>query len=235
MRWPAIWPGCTDMRVGVVQIFTLLVPLLLMASQPLPLNAQTTKVYSEGVHYQVITPAQRTRDPSKIEVMEFFWYGCSHCYHFEPLVKQWAKTRAADVDFVPSPAIWNAAMGVHAQAYYTALALGVLEVMHDALFAAINVDGKRLTSEQELSQLFGAYGVDTTAFSRTFHSFGVNSQLRQADSRARGAGISGTPELMVAGKYRISAGMAGSQEEMLKVADFLVEKERRLRLSGQTL
>ena len=218
----------------VTRIFTLLATPLL-ACLPLPLNAQAAQEYSEGVHYQLITPAQRTRDPSKIEVMEFFWYGCDHCYHFEPLVKQWAKTRAADVDFVPSPAIWNATMGVHAQVYYTALALGVLEVMHDAVFAAINVDRKRLTSEQELSRLFGAYGVDSATFSKAFRSFGVNSQLRQADSRARGAGISGTPELMVAGKYRISAGMAGSQAEMLKVADFLVEKERRARSSGQTL
>ena len=219
---------------NVARIFTLLATLLL-ASLPLPLNAQAAQEYSEGVHYQLVTPAQRTRDPSKIEVLEFFWYGCNHCYYFEPLVKQWAKIRAADVDFAPSPAIWNATMGVHAQAYYTALALGVLEVMHDALFAAINVDRKRLTSEQELSQLFGAYGVDAATFSKAFRSFGVNSQLRQADSRARGAGISGTPELMVAGKYRISASMAGSQAEMLKVADFLVEKERRARSSGQTL
>ncbi len=206
-----------------MRLFLLLASLLLV---PVSSIAQAVDSYVEGTHYQVVTPVQRTRDPSKIEVLEFFWYGCGHCYNFEPVIKQWKKSIAEDVDFTPSPAMWNGAMEIHAQAYYTAQAMGVLEVMHDALFAAINVDRKRLTSEDDLAQLFAANGVDAEAFRKVFQSFGVSSQVRQASSRARGARITGTPEVMVAGKYRIDTRMAGGQAEMLKIVDFLVEKER---------
>jgi protein dithiol oxidoreductase (disulfide-forming) len=204
--------------------FILLIAALL--ALPLSVSAQETGSYIEGTHYQVVTPVQRTRNPEQIEVVEFFWYGCGHCYNFEPVIAQWKKTIGEDVDFVPSPAMWNAPMEVHAQAFYTAQALGAIGVMHDALFAAINVDRKRMTDEDEIAQLFVANGVDAEAFSKAFTSFGVSSQVRQASARARGARITGTPELLVNGKYLISSRMAGGQAEMLKVADFLIEKER---------
>lgn len=206
-----------------MRLLLLLATLLLV---PISSLTQAADSYVEGTHYQAVVPVQRIRDPAKIEVLEFFWYGCGHCYNFEPVIKQWQKSMAEDVDFVPSPAMWNGAMEIHAQAYYAAQAMGVLEVMHDALFVAINVDRKRLTSEDELAQLFAANGMDAEAFRKVFQSFGVSSQVRQAGSRARGARITGTPELMVAGKYRIDSRMAGSQAEMLKIADFLIEKER---------
>jgi thiol:disulfide interchange protein DsbA len=185
--------------------------------------------FVEGEHYDLVTPVQRTRDPAKIEVVEFFWYGCSHCYNFEPMVTQWQKNQSEDVDFVPSPAAWNKAMEIHAQAFYAAQALGVADTVHPALFAAMNVDRKRLANEDEIEQLFVANGVAAADFSKAFSSFGVTSQVRQAGARARGAQITGTPEMMVAGKYRISTRKAGSQANMLKIADFLVEKERAAR------
>jgi len=117
--------------------------LLLLA--PLAVVAEET-AYTEGVHYDLISPALRGRDPGKIEIVEFFWYGCGHCYNFEPLLVQWKKTFPEDVDFMPSPAMWNPAMKIHAQAFYTAQALGVLDPVHGALFAAMNVDRKRLAS-----------------------------------------------------------------------------------------
>jgi thiol:disulfide interchange protein DsbA len=206
-----------------MRLFLLFAALLLV---PVSTTAQEAGSYVEGTHYQRVSPVQRTRDPAKIEVVEFFWYGCGHCYNFEPVIQQWKKSMAEDVDFVPSPAMWNGPMEVHAQAYYTAQAMGVLDVMHDAMFAAINVDRNRLSGEDELAQLFTANGVDAEDFRKMFQSFGVSSQVRQASARGRGARITGTPELMVAGKYRIDTRMAGSQAEMLKVADFLIEKER---------
>ena len=159
-------------------------------------------------------------------VLEFFWYGCGHCYNFEPLLTQWKKALPEDVDFMPSPAMWNGPMGLHAQAFYTAQALDVMESLHGALFVAMNVDKKRLGSEGEIGQIFQDNGVDAEAFSRTFRSFGVSSQVKQADARARSARITGTPEMVVAGKYRVSTRKAGSQAAMLKIADFLIEKER---------
>lgn len=206
----------------------LLLSLSLILLVPLAACAQDT-TYQEGVHYDVISPALRARDPAQVEVVEFFWYGCGHCYNFEPLLAQWKKTLADDVDFLGSPAVWRAPMDLHAKAYYTAQALGVLDTMHPALFAAMNVDRKTLTTESDLAALFEANGVSVEDFSSTFSSFGINSQMRQADARARSAKISGTPEMVVAGKYRISTRKAGSQADMLKIADYLIAQERAAR------
>lgn len=200
--------------------------LALMILAPLAASAQDGQTWEEGTHYDVINPAIRTADPDKVEVVEFFWYGCGHCYTFEPLVSRWQKNLDDDVTFVGSPAVWNKPMELHAAMYYTADALGVLDSMHTVLFQAMNVDGKRLASESEIRKLFTDNGVSAEDFNKAFGSFGVNSQVRQANSRARAAKITGTPEMMVNGKYRISIRKAGSQANMLEVADYLIEKER---------
>jgi thiol:disulfide interchange protein DsbA len=206
----------------------LLLSLSLVLLVPLTACAQDI-AYQEGVHYDVISPALRARNPEKIEVVEFFWYGCGHCYNFEPLLARWKKTLAEDVDFVGSPAIFRPPMDLHAKAYYTAQALGVLDTMHPAVFAAMNVDRKPLSTEGDLAALFEANGVPVKNFVSTFNSFGINSQMRQADARWRSVKISGTPELLVAGKYRITTGKAGSQAGMLKIADYLIDVERAAR------
>lgn len=187
--------------------------------------------YEANVHYDVITPAIRTADQSKIEVSEFFWYGCGHCYTFEPMITQWKKSIEDDVNFLGSPAVWNKPMELHAKAYFTAQTLGVLDTMHLVLFQAMNVDRKRLSSEEEIAALFAANGVAAEDFNKAFGSFGIDSQLRQANSRARAAKVTGTPELLVNGKYRVSTSKAGSQAEMLKVVDFLIAKERAAKAS----
>lgn len=179
----------------------------------------------EGEHYDLISPAIRGSS-DKIEVMEFFWYGCGHCYNFEPQIVQWKKTLPDDVAVIGSPAMWNGLMEVHAKAYYAADAMGVLDTMHMPLFQALNVDRKQLANADELADLFAANGVDRDAFLQAFNSFGVGSQAKQANARARAAKITGTPELMVAGKYRIGTRKAGGQANMIKVANFLIEKER---------
>ena len=124
-------------------------------------------------------------------------------------------------------------MELHARAYYTADVLGVLDTMNPVLFQAMNVDGKRLASEEEIKALFVANGVEADAFTKAFNSFGVSSQVKQADARARTAKITGTPSMMVNGKYLVTARKAGSQAGMLEVADFLVEKERAAATGGQ--
>ncbi|MDB4261603.1 thiol:disulfide interchange protein DsbA/DsbL [bacterium] len=201
-----------------------LAPVVLWVASPSSVVAE--EEYVEGTHYELINPAVRTADAEKIEVAEFFWYGCGHCYTFEPVLKQWKKGLAEDVDFRGSPAIWNAKMEIHASAFYTAEVLGVLDTMHPIIFQAMNVDGKRLSSESEIKELFTANGVAADDFDKAFNSFGVSSQVRQANSRARAAKITGTPALMVNGKYQISTRQAGSQAGMLKVADYLIAKER---------
>lgn len=189
----------------------------------------TADQYEAGKHYEVLPQPVVTRDPAKIEVVEVFWYGCIHCFHFEPLIEAWTPKLGADVDFHGSPAMWNASMKTHAQAYYTAEALGVLDKVHLPLFKAMNDEHKRLASADEILPIFTAAGVSKSDFLDTFDSFGVNNQVALADSRARSYRVQGTPELVVNGKYRVSASQAGGQAEMLKVVDFLIAQERAAR------
>jgi protein dithiol oxidoreductase (disulfide-forming) len=183
--------------------------------------------FTAGKHYDVITQkVARTASRDKIEVAEFFWYGCGHCYAFEPLLQEWKKNLPEDVEFRPIPAIWRDVMELHARAYYTAEALGVVDKVHMAIFQAMNVDRKRLGSANELGDLFEANGVSREDFDKTFNSFGVSSQVRQAVAAAKSAGITGTPAMMVNGRYHLSTQKAGGQAEMLEVADFLIEQER---------
>jgi thiol:disulfide interchange protein DsbA len=210
-----------------VTLKKLLLSLSLLVFAPLLACAQTTgETYIEGENYDLITPPVRTADPDKVEVVEFFWYGCGHCYNFEPMIGAWKKTLPEDVEFRGSPAMWNKPMELHARAYYTAEVLGVLEEMNLVLFQAMNVDGKRLTSEAEIQELFVANGVEAEDFAKAFKSFGVSSQVNQASARARAAQITGTPAIMVNGKYHVSTRKAGSQADMLKIADYLIAKEQ---------
>lgn len=210
----------------------LIASLLLLASAALPWAAQAddsvaVEKYQAGKHYQVLAAPVRTANPDKVEVNEVFWYGCPHCYHFEALLEPWAKNLPADVDYQQTPAIWRPAMEVHARAYYTAKQLGVLSAMHKIIFKAMQEEKKGLVNENEVVALFAAHGTPEADARKAYDSFSVQSQTRQADARARSYGVEGTPEMVVNGKYRISTEMAGSQENMLKVADFLIEKERK--------
>ena len=185
--------------------------------------------YKEGEDYDLVVPPFRTANPDKIEVREFFWYGCGHCYSFEPLLAAYKKNLASDVDFQPSPAIWNGTMKFHAQVFFAIEALGLGDTMHKAIFQAMHVDRNPLSTESQVVRFFESQGVSEKDFNQAFKSFGVGSQVTKAESVMRQAAISGTPELVVNGKYRISTRKAGSQANMLKIADALVERERRMK------
>jgi thiol:disulfide interchange protein DsbA len=199
---------------------------LLVFGLPCIAADDAAKSYVAGTDYDLITPPVRAVDPTKIEVAEFFWYGCSHCYSFEPIVQAWKKTLPEDVKFRGVPAVWQEKMELHAKAYYAAEALGVLDTMNMVLFQAMNVDRKPLSSQKEIAALFTAHGVSEEDFNKAFNSFGVSSQVRQAVAIGKAAQLTGTPALMVNGKYHVTGRKAGSQADMLKVVDFLIEKER---------
>ena len=182
--------------------------------------------YIAGKHYDVLSTPVATRNAKKVEVVEVFWYGCIHCFHFETMIQAWNKLQPADVDSYTMPAMWNPSMKTHAKAFYTAKALGNFEKMNHVLFQTMNVKKNRLKSEAAVKSIFVANGVDAKKFDAMFNSFGVNSQVNLADSRAKSYGIQGTPEMVVNGKYRVSASAAGGQAQMLKVVEFLIEKER---------
>ncbi len=201
--------------------------IALLAPMAACAETETGMQFREGEHYIRIDTPIRTINPNKIEVAEVFWYGCSHCFHFEPMVHAWSQQLSDDVVFVQSPAMWNAVMKTHAQAFYAASALGVLEKVHQPIFDAINLERNMLRNEDSLAALFAKHGVAEDKFRKVFNSFSVKSQVEQADARARGYGIAGTPEMVVNGKFRVSTRTAGGHREMLKVVEYLVEQERK--------
>ncbi len=183
--------------------------------------------FVDGTHYVTLEVPVNTRDSAKIEVIEAFWYGCSHCFRFEPLVEDWKAKAPADVDFLRFPAMWNGLMKIHAQIYYTAEALDVVDVVHEPVFNAINLEGNRLQNERQIAALFASHGIDGEEFSRAFNSFGVRTRVNQAESRMQDYRIQSTPNVIVNGKYLIATGPdVPTQQMMLEIVDFLVDKER---------
>lgn len=203
-----------------------LLVVLILAPLAFSALAQPEK-YIAGTHYTVLPAEVKTNDPSKIEVVEVFWYGCAHCFRFEPLIEDWAASAPADVDFVRFPGMWNELMKIHAQAFYAAEALDKVDELHNPMFSAINVEGNRLQNEQQIGALFAKHGVSSEEFSRAFNSFSVRTKVNQAEAKMRQYQVRSTPNMLVNGKYLISTGDAvRTQQEMLEVVDFLVNKER---------
>lgn len=209
------------------KILTIIPGLLLLAQVAIAENFQ----YEEGTHYVALNIPVKTRDPKVVEVTEYFSYGCQHCYRFEPLINQWKNGLSEDVAFNRTPAIWNKPYEFLAQTYYTAEALGVLDEVHTPLFQAIHSERRRLDDPKAMALFFSEHGVDPLDFAKTFNSFGVRASRQQAEARGRAYRSGGVPAIIVNGKYRIEGDMAGSNAEMLQVANFLISKERRL-LSG---
>jgi thiol:disulfide interchange protein DsbA len=183
--------------------------------------------YEEGVHYQVLDPqAPLSTSGEGIEVSEYFSYGCGHCFQFDPVLNAWLDTQPEDVNFDRTPAVWNDYYGNLAQTYYTLKAMDLLESLHVAVFEAIHIQRKNLSKPGVMADFLEEAGVDPESFAKVFNSFGVRMSLQQADARGRVYRASGVPTLIVNGKYRIETRGAGSVQEMLKVAEFLIQLER---------
>ncbi len=189
-------------------------------------QVQAADEYVIGSHYLEVSPAQATSVEDQVEVVEMFWYGCPHCYTFEPYVEKWISGKSDDVTFVRIPAVFSRSWEPHARAYYTAQALGVLEQTHKPLFDAIHRDQQPLHNEDNLARFFSNYGVSVTDFRKVYNSFSVDGKVSRARQLSRAYGITGVPAVIVNGKYRTSASAAGSYDDLLKVIDQLVDKER---------
>ncbi|MTI12512.1 thiol:disulfide interchange protein DsbA/DsbL [Sansalvadorimonas verongulae] len=143
-----------------------------------------------------------------------------------PLVQGWKKTLPSDVSFREVPALFREEWRIHGQLFFTLKALGLGDDVDDAVYHSIHVDGNRLNTREDQVNFVKRFGVSEADFDKAHNSFGVRNQLRQADAFIRGADIPGVPTLVINGKYRLSAGSAGGQDELLKVAEFLIKKER---------
>lgn len=206
-------------------IVTLFLACLLVGQSFSVLAEDQAKTYVAGKDYEVLPEPVVTRNKHKVEVVELFWYGCPHCFEFEPMLEAWKAKLPPVADYYQMPAMWSSKMELHAKGFYVAKALGILDEVHEPLFNLMHVEKKRIDNRDELAAFFKRFGVDKDAFDRTFDSFSVESQINIAKSRAVSYHMQGTPELIVNGKYRVSTTMAGSQANMLKIASFLIEQE----------
>ena len=179
-----------------------------------------------GQHYQVLTTPVPLSNPRKIEVIEMFSYGCSHCYEFEGTVEPWRVRLPADVQFRAVPVLFNPQFRALAQAFYTAQALKIADKSHSAMFKALHVDGKPLWQVADMARFYAGYGVSASDFTRTMDSFGVRASIQRSDQMTKAFQITGVPAIVVNGKYVVDGRMAGSNAAMLQVADFLIRKER---------
>ena len=203
---------------------SLRVPSLVGVVAALLLSIGSAWAAEGGSEFVTLTPAVPTATGDKVEVVEVFWYGCPHCWHLEPMMNTWVGTLPAGVVFRRMPATgprWEP----HARAYYAAEALGKLDEFHVALFKAMQVDRRRIFSEDDLVKFAGEIGINEKAFREAYNSFTVETKVGKARDLSARYGIDGVPAVIVNGKYRTSPAQAGSKERLIEVLNMLVGQE----------
>ena len=167
--------------------------------------------------------------PGKIDVVEFFWYGCIHCYNFEPKVNAWYKKLPSDVVFTKIPIVYQSQrvnFQGHQRLYYTLEAMGKLDMAHSKVFEAMHKDKKQLANDEQIFDFAESLGLKREDFANMFKSFGVNAKCAQAKSIFEAYGADGVPTLGVDGKFFTSASIAGSEDNAIRVAEALIRRQR---------
>jgi len=183
--------------------------------------------YVEGEHYLAAKQPIDQPDDGKIHVTEFFLYSCPHCYHLEADLETWRDQLGDDVEFSRVPVLFSAGGEPYARLYYTAEKLGVLEQVHDKIFAAIHEQGRRLLSESAMRDFMVSQGVDGERFTQVYESDEITQKLREAAQAMQAYPVTATPAITVAGRYYITGRTAGSNDRMLEVADYLIAQQRK--------
>jgi thiol:disulfide interchange protein DsbA len=186
-----------------------------------------TRASAQEKGFTELKPPQPVEGTARVEVLEFFWYGCIHCYNLEPVIEPWSKKLPADVQFRRVPAVFNDRWAHDAAIYYSFEAMDVLEKLHRPFFDAIHRDHLRSDNKAALDEWLQKNGVDLKKFEETFKSFGVQSKMRRAAQQTRAYKIDGTPAMAVHGRYTVSAEQGGSREGMLATVDKLVDLARK--------
>lgn len=200
------------------QIFTILVLIVSFSSV-------FAEDFDEGIEFELLKSPVKTSHQDKVVVTEMFWYGCPHCFRLEPYMQKWKQTMPEGVAFEEVPSVLNPSWMEHARAYYALEMMGDVGKVHSQLFTAIHVQNKRLNSLETIAKFVAGLGVDEKQFREHFHSFPVDTRVRKSRNKERKYGHRGVPAIIVNGKYRTSATLAGSNARMVKVIDYLVEKE----------
>jgi thiol:disulfide interchange protein DsbA len=193
--------------------------------------------WQDGVNYTRIVPGQPTDVPAgQVEVLEFFWYACPHCYALEPMVEAWRKTKPAYITFVPVPVTWSQGHRALARLFYTLESLGKLEQLHGEVFKEIQVNSDPLVArdpadEAETERVQTAFarkeGISESAFKAAYHSMGVEAHLQRADELVQRYRIDGVPTFIVNGKYVADVRSAGSPQSLLTLVGDLAAQEHK--------
>ena len=177
--------------------------------------------------YAPLTPPQPTDGGGKVEVIEFFWYGCPHCYTLEPEVAAWTKRAPKDIVFKRVPAVPNESWGEGAKIYYTLEAMGLLDQYHQKVFDTIHKDNVNLQNKRLREEWLKKNGIDVAKYEEVEKSFSVASKLARARQMTQSYKVDGVPRLIVNGKYYTSGEQAGGPQRVFPVVDQLVEMSRR--------
>jgi protein dithiol oxidoreductase (disulfide-forming) len=193
--------------------------------------------WQDGVNYTRLVPAQPTDVPSgQVEVLEFFWYACPHCYAIEPMVEAWKKTKPAYITFIPVPVTWSPGHRALARLFYTLEGLGKLEQLHSEVFKEIQVNNDSLVArdpadEAETERMQTAFarkeGIPDSAFKAAYHSMGIEARLQRADELVQRYRIDGVPTFVVNGKYVADVHTAGGAQQLLTLVGDLAAQEHK--------
>lgn len=175
-----------------------------------------------GKDYTVVQNPGKVEVPGKIEVREFFWYGCPHCFKLEPHMQAWLKKIPKDVNFIRTPASMNPLWEQGARAYFVSEALGVRKRTHLPLFHA-NGTGQQILQKDQFAKFFVKYGIPEAKFNSTYNSFAITAKIAQANKLAQQYQLSGVPAVVVNGKYVVQ----GEDGKVTQVVDYLINKERK--------
>ena len=189
-------------------------------------GAQNAKI-EEGFDYRILPIPQAVEVKGKVEVIEFFWYGCPHCYDFEPELGAWVKRQPKDVSFRRVPVAFRDDFLPHSQLFYALEAMGKGDALNEKVMYAMHKENKRLLTESEIADWVASQGVDRNTFLASYRSFAVVSKARAAKQLAEAYRIDGVPTIVMQGKYVTSPSIAGSKAKAIAVMDYLEEKIRK--------
>lgn len=193
---------------------------------PLSASAFAQGGGGEGFEFKSIKPAAPTDAPAgKVEVIEFFWYGCPHCHSLEPALKEWVKRLPPDVSFRKVHVPWQ--VQAHQQLFFALDSLGLTESMNDKVFTAIHTDRNKLDTPEAMADLLSKHGVDRKQFLDAYGSFGVRTRVQRATQLAAAYKLEGVPAFGVAGRFVTSPSMAGGNGASLKLLDTLIDRVRK--------
>lgn len=178
----------------------------------------------EGTDYRKVSPTAPVDTPAgQVEVVEFFAYTCVHCFNFEPLLKDWIKTKPANVVVRRVPVRFNAAFEPLQKLYFALEAMGKVEELHDKVFKAIHEERQRLNDFDAIAAWVAKQGVDKVKFTEVFNSFGVVGKAKRATQLQDAYQVEGTPALGVAGRFYIP----GQGPRTLTIANALIAEARK--------